>query len=49
VFKDVFYTRIPTYQANFLEKKRMALELKLKNEKRKHKKDMDDMRETMRV
>lgn len=49
VFKDVFYTRIPTYQANYLEKKRIALEQKVKNEKRKFKRDMDEMRETMRA
>ena len=49
MFKDVFYTRIPTYQARYLENKRLALEKKLKNEKRRFKKDMDEMRETMRA
>ena len=49
VFRDVFYTRIPTYQKNFLEKKKQDLELKLKNEKKNFEKEMTQMRSTMKA
>lgn len=41
IYRSVFYSRMPAYQRAFLEKKRQALEVKLKEERIKFENEMN--------
>lgn len=43
VFRNVFYTKVPSYQKAFYEKKRQALEEKLNKQKLQFEKEMKDI------